>query len=91
MHSAREGGLSLAVDEEKLQKLYYAYYYTTVFQINVIEISHTSSHTVHINREMYLQSITQLAMISHQSARNKKSHVLARSRKGAESKGDLNL
>lgn len=91
MHSAREGGLSLGVDEEKLQKLYYAYYYTTAFQINVIEISHTSSHTVHINRETYLQSITQLAMISHQSARNKTSHVLARSCKEAESKGDLNL
>lgn len=88
MHSAREGG---PVDEEKLQKLYYTHNYTTVFQINVIEISHTISHTIHINRETYLQSITQLAMISHQSARNKKSHVLARSHKGAESKGDLNL
>lgn len=87
MHSTREGG---PVDEEKLQKLYYAYYHIIVFQINALEISHTNSHRIHINRETYLNSITQLAMISHQLSRNKVSYVLARSHKGAESKGYLN-
>lgn len=47
--------------------------------------------TEFILTEKHIPKVTQLAMISHQLARNKKSYVLARSHKGAEYKGDLNL
>lgn len=39
------------------------------------ETSHTNSHTVHINRETYLEGIMQLAMILHQLPRNKKLYL----------------